>query len=63
MTRLIRSLSDTPAALTYPEHGSTLQGPLPRGYAHLHLTVPVGAGQDVFETAGEIGRASCRERV
>ncbi|HEY9368119.1 DUF1990 domain-containing protein [Streptomyces sp.] len=53
MTRLIRSLSDTPAALTYPEHGSTLQGPLPRGYAHLHLTVPVGAGQDVFETAGE----------
>ncbi|WOX20749.1 DUF1990 domain-containing protein [Streptomyces solicathayae] len=53
MTRLIRSLSDTPAALTYPERGATLSGPLPTGYTHLHLTVPVGHGPAVFAAAGE----------
>lgn len=53
MTRLIRSLSDAPAALTYAERGATLGGPLPADYAHLHLTVPVGHGPAAYVTAGE----------
>ncbi|MBZ4020499.1 DUF1990 family protein [Streptomyces purpurogeneiscleroticus] len=41
------------AALTYPEHGATQHGPLPAGYHHLHVEVPVGHGRAVFERAGE----------
>lgn len=41
------------AALTYPEHGATQHGPLPAGYKHLHVEVPVGHGREVFERAGE----------
>ncbi|MFC6066099.1 DUF1990 family protein [Streptomyces ochraceiscleroticus] len=41
------------AALSYPEHGATQHGPLPAGYHHLHVEVPVGRGRAVFERAGE----------
>ncbi|WP_030253456.1 DUF1990 family protein [Streptomyces violens] len=41
------------AALSYPEHGATQHGPLPAGYKHLHVEVPVGHGRAVFERAGE----------
>lgn len=37
---------------TYAEVGATRLGPLPRGYHHLHVRVPVGRGRDAFEAAG-----------
>ncbi|MGW4028689.1 DUF1990 family protein [Streptomyces sp. NPDC004838] len=38
--------------LTYPEVGATLLGPMPDGYHHLHHTVRIGRGREVFEAAG-----------
>ncbi|MFJ7068494.1 DUF1990 family protein [Streptomyces sp. NPDC101115] len=59
MTRLIRSLSDSPAGPSgratgpnYPEVGATRTGPLPAGYHHLHHTVRIGTGRAAYEAAG-----------
>ncbi|GAA0459166.1 DUF1990 domain-containing protein [Streptomyces olivaceiscleroticus] len=41
------------AGLSYPEHGATQHGPLPAGYHHLRVEVPVGHGRAVLERAGE----------
>ncbi|MFJ9412810.1 MULTISPECIES: DUF1990 family protein [unclassified Streptomyces] len=39
--------------VNYPEEGGTRRGPLPSGYAHLHVAVPIGRGRDVLAAAGE----------
>ncbi|MFI7099016.1 DUF1990 family protein [Streptomyces sp. NPDC050161] len=39
--------------LNYPEEGATLRTPLPAGYNHLHVEVPIGHGRAVFAAAGE----------
>ncbi|MDN3294878.1 DUF1990 domain-containing protein [Streptomyces ficellus] len=54
MTRLIRSLSTTPAppAFNYPDVGATRTRPLPTGYHHLHHEALIGSGREVFERAG-----------
>ncbi|MEU7282197.1 DUF1990 domain-containing protein [Streptomyces sp. NPDC045431] len=53
MTRLIRSLATAgPPPLSYPEVGATRTRPLPAGYHHLRVEVPIGSGRDVFRTAG-----------
>ncbi|WMX43929.1 DUF1990 domain-containing protein [Streptomyces roseicoloratus] len=59
MTRLLRSLSGSPARLSgpadgpnYPEVGATRTGPLPAGDHHLHHTVRIGTGRAVYEAAG-----------
>ncbi|POX40074.1 DUF1990 domain-containing protein [Streptomyces sp. Ru73] len=41
------------SALTYPEHGATQHGPLPAGYDHLRVEVPLGHGRAVLDRAGE----------
>ncbi|MCB5910214.1 DUF1990 family protein [Streptomyces pinistramenti] len=38
---------------SYPEVGATLRSPLPAGYSHLHVEVPIGHGRAVFAAAGE----------
>lgn len=38
--------------LDYPEAGATRLRPLPAGYHHLHVRVPVGHGRAALETAG-----------
>ncbi|MFG3344154.1 DUF1990 family protein [Streptomyces sp. NPDC048018] len=53
MTRLVRSLSDSPATgPTYPEVGATGTRPLPAGYHHLHHSVRVGHGRAAYAAAG-----------
>ncbi|WP_461009480.1 DUF1990 family protein [Streptomyces capparidis] len=37
---------------SYAEVGATREGPLPGGYRHLRVRVPVGHGRAVFEAAG-----------
>ncbi|MFG2756009.1 DUF1990 family protein [Streptomyces wuyuanensis] len=39
-------------ALNYAETGATRLDPLPEGYHHLHVRVPVGRGRAALETAG-----------
>ncbi|QHC24401.1 DUF1990 family protein [Streptomyces sp. GS7] len=41
-----------PADLTYPEHGGTRRAPLPAGYHHLRVALPLGHGRAVFDAAG-----------
>ncbi|MGK5556489.1 DUF1990 family protein [Actinomadura kijaniata] len=38
---------------TYPEVGATKDGPLPDGYSHLRVRVPVGEGARVFRNAAD----------
>ncbi|MFF4952394.1 DUF1990 family protein [Streptomyces chattanoogensis] len=39
--------------VSYPEEGGTRRSPLPPGYSHLHVAVPIGRGRDVLMAAGE----------
>ncbi|MFG2138064.1 DUF1990 family protein [Streptomyces sp. NPDC048650] len=39
--------------VNYPEEGATRRTPLPAGYSHLHVEVPLGHGRDVLVAAGE----------
>ncbi|MFJ7157086.1 DUF1990 family protein [Streptomyces sp. NPDC101118] len=41
-----------PGALSYPEAGATLRGPLPAGYNHLRHRTRVGTGREAFEAVG-----------
>ncbi|WP_044366867.1 DUF1990 family protein [Streptomyces natalensis] len=38
---------------TYPREGGAAQIPLPEGYAHLRVAVPIGRGRDALRAAGE----------